>query len=164
MDNLMEIIGTGRELTELQMCIRAMIVFVVAYFLIRISGRRSFGQHGPMDNIIVILLGAILSRAVVGASPFLAVLAASILLVMLHRLLGWVVSKDSKLSEIIEGRKILLYEKDSFMEDNMARSLIGKEEVYRAMRQNLGTEDLAQVDKIFMEKNGQISIVKKKCQ
>jgi len=59
------------------MCRLAAVVFILAYLLICVSGRRSFALRSPLDNIIVILLGAVFSRAVVGASPFLPAMAAS---------------------------------------------------------------------------------------
>ncbi len=66
---LEKIWGTGTSLDTVQMGTRGIAVFIIALLLIRVSGRRSFGIRSPLDNIIVILLGAILSRAVVGASP-----------------------------------------------------------------------------------------------
>lgn len=39
--------GDGPELTFWQMAARAAAVFVIALVLVRVSGRRSFGQHSP---------------------------------------------------------------------------------------------------------------------
>jgi hypothetical protein len=72
-----QIFGVGKDLTTLQMMSRTLIVFLLAGILIRLAGRRSFGLHAPLDNIITIMLGAVLSRAIVGASPFLPVIASS---------------------------------------------------------------------------------------
>src|ERR1700733_6885187 len=54
---LIEIFGEGKDLTFLQMTARGIVVFFLALLLIRISGRRSFGMHMPLDNIISIMLG-----------------------------------------------------------------------------------------------------------
>src|ERR1035437_8466696 len=80
--------GGGSDLSPLQMSLRAVAVFVLALALIRASGRRSFGQHRPFDACATVLLGAVLSRAVVGASPFWATMAAGTTLVLLHRAVG----------------------------------------------------------------------------
>ena len=71
MTDLMKLtFGEGTDLQSWQMTKRGVVVFGIAFGLIRASGRRSFGQHSPSDACVTVLLGAVLSRAVVGASPF----------------------------------------------------------------------------------------------
>src|SRR5262252_4067159 len=77
--------GSGSELNTLQMGLRAVAVFVLALAMIRVAGRSSFGQHRPFDACTTVLLGAVLSRAVVGASPFWATMVAGAAIVALHR-------------------------------------------------------------------------------
>jgi uncharacterized membrane protein YcaP (DUF421 family) len=69
---LRDLFGEGTDLGPLQMALRALAVFVLALAMIRTAGRRSIGQHRPFDACTTVLLGAVLSRAVVGASPFRA--------------------------------------------------------------------------------------------
>jgi uncharacterized membrane protein YcaP (DUF421 family) len=161
MNTIHDLIGRENDLTALQMSIRGILIFIVAYLLIRISGRRSFGMKSPVDNIIAILLGAILSRVVVGASPFVPVLVASLVIVLLHRLWGWLISTYPKLGKFAEGEKILLYTQGKFMDIKMKRALICKEEIMQQIRTVLHVEDLEKVDKIFMERDGRISIILK---
>src|ERR1700709_2221876 len=80
--------GNGGHLNALQMTLRAVAVFALALAMIRVSGRRSFGQHRPFDSCTTVLLGAVLSRAVVGASPFWATMCAGAAIVALHRLIA----------------------------------------------------------------------------
>jgi len=140
MEYLIDLFGQGKDLTIIQMGIRAISVFIIAYILIRLSGRRSFGLNSPLDNIIVILLGAILSRAVVGASPFIPIIISSIIIVLLHRLLGWLISMSPRFGQWAEGSKTVLYESRHFNKENMKKALVGKEEVLLAVRQQLLTE------------------------
>src|ERR1700755_1316427 len=78
--------GQGEQLDVLQMTLRAGAVFVLTLLMIRVSGRRSVGQHRAFDACTTVLLGSVLSRAVVGASPFWATMAAGLTIVVLHRL------------------------------------------------------------------------------
>jgi len=152
--------GDGKDLSVLQMSLRAMLVFVIALVLIRVSGRRSFGLHAPLDNIIVILLGAILSRAVVGASPFGPVIGATVIIVVMHRLFGLVISRHSRLARGIEGEKIGLYENGRFIHENMSRCMVSPEDIAYAVRKALQQDDLYSVKRIYMESNGEITVVK----
>lgn len=68
--NLDTIIGSGTDLTTSQMIMRGIIVFVLALVMLRIVGRLCFGIGTPFDRVVTILLGAILSKAVTGSSPF----------------------------------------------------------------------------------------------
>ena len=88
MDTLLFLFGEGKDLNPLQTAMRAVVVFAIGLALVRLSGRRSFGQRAPFDFVVAVLLGATLSRAIVGASPFVATISASLALVAVHRLLG----------------------------------------------------------------------------
>jgi len=153
------LLESDTELSCLGMCGRASIIFMLAYLLIRVSGRRSFSLRSPLDNIIVILLGAVLSRAVVGASPFLPVMAASAVIVLIHRILAWTTSVMPKLGEWVSGRKIVLYQHGRFLEENLKKGLIGKPEIMEQVRQVLHSEDMHRIDLIYMERDGRISII-----
>ena len=153
------LLETNPELSYLEMCSRAAIVFLLAYILIRISGRRSFVLRSPLDSIIVILLGAILSRAVVGASPFLPVIAASTLIVVLHRIIAWLTSAKPGMGGWIAGRKITLYKKGRFYDENLKKGLIGRSEIMQQVREVMHKDNLDNIDIIYMERDGRISII-----
>ena len=161
MDMFIQIFGAGKELNTLQVCARGFVIFFIALLLIRLSGRRSFGLHTPLDNIISILLGAVLSRAVTGASAFVPVISVCFLIVLLHRFFTWVLVRNKKIRELCEGKKILLFENGVFIQHNLTNALVSKEDILQAMRISLLSEDLVKVEKIYMERNGKISIVKK---
>lgn len=162
MEYVVEIFGSGKELNALQMSCRGIVIFIIALILIRISGRRSFGQSTPADNIISILLGAILSRAVTGVSPFIPVIAVCFVIVILHRLFLLLMVRNPKFQDKCEGKKILLFEKNNFVESNLNRALVSKEDVLQSLRRSTFSDDLDSIDKIYMERNGKISILKKK--
>jgi uncharacterized membrane protein YcaP (DUF421 family) len=65
--DIYDLFGRGEDLTALQMSVRSFIMFFIALALIRIGGMRIFGKKTAFDNILVIMLGAVLARGVVGA-------------------------------------------------------------------------------------------------
>jgi uncharacterized membrane protein YcaP (DUF421 family) len=161
MQTLITIFGEGKELTLLQMIDRGIIVFFLALVLIRISGRRSFGMHMPLDNIISIILGAILSRAVVGASDFVPVIGVCTAIVLLHRVVGWLIAHHKIMSRLIQGEKILLFEDGTFLTKNMGKALVCEEDVMQGVRRSALTDNLEKIKKIYIERNGEITAIKK---
>jgi uncharacterized membrane protein YcaP (DUF421 family) len=161
MEILRIIFGEGKELTALQMSSRGVVVFFIALIVIRISGRRSFGVRSPLDNIITISLGAVLSRAIVGASDFVPVIVTCFVVVILHRLIGSLIAHSKLFGRFIEGDKIILFENGTFDESNMKRALVCKEDIMQGVRKSAMMEDMTRIDKVYMERNGEISSIKK---
>jgi len=160
MDWRYNLFGEGTELNVLQMGCRSVVVFFICLIFIRISGRRSFGLRTPLDNIIVILLGALLSRAITGASPFLPIVVSSLIFVLLHRFLGWLTLKNKTISKIAEGEKIILYKDGKFIPHALKRAVVSEEDVMQGVRHSVNTDDMSKIKIIYMERNGEISPLK----
>jgi len=161
METFIQVFGEGEHLDVLQMSSRGIVMFLIALILIRISGRRSFGVRTPLDNIIVISLGAIMSRAVVGASPYIPVMVCCFVIVLLHRLIGWLIANSKPFGRFIEGEKILLFEDGLFIKENMKKALVCQEDLMQGVRKSALTEDMDKIEKVYMERNGEISAIKK---
>lgn len=161
METLNDLFGTGKDLTAIQMSCRGVVIFIITLILLRISGRRSFGLKTPLDNIIVILLGALLSRAVVGASPFWPIVAVSLVLVLMHRFFGWVTVHSEAFRKLTQGNKIPVFDNGKWIENNLGKALICKEDVMQGVRKSALTEDMNKIQAVYMERNGEISVVKK---
>jgi uncharacterized membrane protein YcaP (DUF421 family) len=161
METIIKLFGEGKDLNALQMSDRGIVIFFIALILIRISGRRSFGVRSPLDNIITISLGAIMSRAVVGASDFIPVVVCCFVIVLLHRGVGWLIANSKPFGRFIEGEKILLFEDGVFLKENMKKALVCQEDLMQGVRKSAMTEDMGKIEKVFMERNGEISAIKK---
>jgi uncharacterized membrane protein YcaP (DUF421 family) len=154
--------GEGKNLNTLQMCDRGIAVFVISFLLIRISGRRSFGVRTPLDHIITILLGAILSRAVVGASDFVPVIITCFVIVLMHRVFGWCIAHSKAFGRFVEGNKIILFQNGKFIKSNIEKALVCEEDIMQGVRKSALTEDMKDIETVFMERNGEISAIRKK--
>lgn len=161
MDALIAAFGEGKDLSILQMGARAAATFLAALVLIRISGRRSFGQRSPFDYVVAILLGATLSRAIVGASPALPTFVASLVIVMMHRALAWACVRFQTFELLVGGVERQLYRDGSFDRHQMLAALVSRTDVLEALRQKLGAETLDEVHRAILERNGEISIIRK---
>lgn len=161
MQTLITLFGQGKDLTVLQMSLRGVVVFFIALLLIRISGRRSFGLHMPLDNIITITLGAVLSRAIVGASDFLPVIVCSVVIVLLHRFMGWTIVHHHGFSKFVQGEKLILFSDGEFKTENMNKAIVCQEDIMQGVRKSALTSDLGKIEQVYIERNGEISSIKK---
>ena len=154
------IFGTGEELTAWQMAARAFVMFFIALLLIRIGGMRIFGKKTAFDNILVIMLGAILSRGVVGASPLFSTVAAAAVMVLIHKILGWLAMKHIWVGKIVKGYRHVLYKDGEVIHKNLRKTSISEDDLMEGVRVETHSDSLKEVKEIYMEKTGQISVVK----
>lgn len=159
--NINEIFGTGEALTALQMAARAFVMFFIALLLVRIGGMRIFGKKTAFDNILVIMLGAILSRGVTGASPFFSTVAAVAAMVVVHKVLGWLAMKHVWVGKIVKGYRHSLYKDGKIDEKNLRKTSISEDDLKQGIREELHSDSFEDVKEIFMEKTGEISVVRK---
>ncbi len=162
MNEFYELIGEGSENPNtLQMAIRAAIIFMVALILIRLSGRRAFGQRSPFDTVIAILLGAILGRAIVKSDlPFFGPIAAATVICILHFLFALLTTSSRVMGEIIKGRAKLLYKEGVKNRKMMRRSLITDRDLHEGIRK-AGHEHESEIKEAWLERDGSISVIKK---
>jgi uncharacterized membrane protein YcaP (DUF421 family) len=160
MKYLDQIIGQGADLTASQMAIRAVITFFIAIILVRISGRRSFSMRSAFDNVITLLLGAVLSRAIIGGAPFIPTIIASAVIAIMHRLFAYFAVTNHFLGNLIKGDKILLYEKDHVVKQNLNRALMSEHDLMEEVRLHANSDTLSGIDKVYVERSGDVSVLK----
>jgi uncharacterized membrane protein YcaP (DUF421 family) len=160
-DTLLALFGEGKDLSSLQMGARAAAIFLAALLFIRISGRRSFGQRSPFDYVVAILLGATMSRAIVGASPAVPTLVAALVIVLLHRALAWACVRSHALEVLVGGVERELFRDGKFDQQQMLAALVSQTDILETVRKELGTDALDKVQRAILERNGEISIIRK---
>src|SRR5215211_2951489 len=105
MEIIHTIFGQGKELNEWQMAARAFVLFFITLAIIRVAGMRTFGKKSAFDDIMVIMLGAVLSRAITGASAFLPTVTAGVVLAVVHKIVAWATVNNKALSKFFKGEK-----------------------------------------------------------
>src|SRR5262249_52161319 len=83
------LLGLGAEpkdLTFVQISLRAIIVFLVTLTTMRLGHKRSLSRKTPFDAVLLVILAAVLSRAINGSAAFFATLGGGVVLVVLPRI------------------------------------------------------------------------------
>jgi uncharacterized membrane protein YcaP (DUF421 family) len=153
--------GEGDELGPLAMALRALVMFWLLLALLRAGGRRSFGRKSSFDNVVVMMLGAVAARGVVGASPFGSTLGACAVVVLTHRLIGRLCVTQPWLGKLLEGEPVPLYVGGKLLPDNLKRATISEADLLESHRLERQSEGLSPSVDAMMERNGRISFVER---
>ncbi len=154
---LQVLFGDGPDLDALQMALRAVAAFALTLAMIRVSGRRSFGQQRPFDACTTVLLGSVLSRAVVGASAFWPTMAAGAAIVLMHRLVALASLRWPRFEAMISGDKRELVHDGRRDDAEMGRGLITGRDLDEAIRRKTGDE-AAPIRRAVLERDGHITV------
>ncbi len=158
--NLHNIIGADpKTILWWQMCIRAILIFLSALLMVRISAKRIYGKYGSLDIVIAVILGSILSRALTANAQFLPTLAAAFTLIFLHLLLVKIALRNEKIDYLLKGKKIQLIGNGKVLRDNLQKADITLHDLQEAMRAK-GIQNEQDVRLAYLERSGDISIIK----
>src|SRR3954468_1569510 len=113
--------GINENITPLEIAARSAVMFIIALLLIRMAGMRPFGKGEGFDKIITFLIGAILSRGVVGATPFFSTVISMIVIILIHKILSKLSIYSKWFGQQVKGRPSILYESGNFIRENMNR-------------------------------------------
>lgn len=153
------VFGSTQDLTAWQECARAALIFAYGLLLMRLSGRRTFGKWSALDIVVSIMLGSSLSRALTGGAPLIGTMAASAVLVLLHRLLAQAAAHSSLVARIVEGAAIDLGRGGRIIESARLSQAVSAADLDEALRQT-GVEDVGETAGITLEPSGKITVRK----
>ena len=119
------------------------------------------GRQSAFDSLTALMLGAILGKAVISHDSFLGTLLAALVIMVLHRLVAWLTFKSSWIGSILKGKSILLFQNDRPVFKNLSRVHITENDLQEAVRKNLNADNMENVKEIYMDRSGELSIIKK---
>ncbi|MGE5521575.1 MAG: DUF421 domain-containing protein [Candidatus Dadabacteria bacterium] len=161
MDFVIDWWGIKDNIGILEISARSIVMFLILLVLLRFSGMRPFGKGNSFDTIITILLGAVVARGIVGATPFFSTVAAGIVMILVHKLLSKLTFYNKVIGRKLKGKHHLLYENGNFLRENLKRSSITEHDIYEELRLTTQLNSLDKIDQVYIERSGEISFIKK---
>jgi uncharacterized membrane protein YcaP (DUF421 family) len=161
MEIVRSLIGPDESAEPWQICIRAVLVFVFGVLALRIAGRRTFSQATPLDIFVAIVVGSNLSRIMTGKASFFGGLAATLLLVILHRALAMATLRWNFISRILKSTPTPLVRDGKEDRRAMDRHGIAMADLEEALRLEQ-VRDCDEVELATLEASGKISILPKR--
>lgn len=153
--------GQPKELTLWQMCLRGFVIFILGLAMVRVGDRRSLSQKTGFDAIFIVLLGAMLARAINGSAPFLTSIGASAVLMLIHRSFAYCAYRSHAFGKLIKGKDVTVVRDGQFDWDAMKHHLVSKHDLEEDLRLSAKTEDVNQIRIARLERSGDISFIKK---
>lgn len=140
--------------------LRTAFMYIFILFVLRVTTRRILRSATPLDLVVIFLLGgfampSILSNdmSVTGAVLGMSTVAA------LHFLLSSLRTRWPVVGMLTEGTSVVVYADGAFDENQMTRSRITRQDIEAEMRE-AGVRTLDDVEKIIVEHNGGITVLK----
>jgi uncharacterized membrane protein YcaP (DUF421 family) len=161
METIRALIGPDNgDASVLQLCVRAVVLFAFGVACIRIAGRRTFSQISPLDIVVALIIGSNISRAMTGKAPFFPGLAATLVVVVLHRLLAMATLRWNVLARWIKSDPVVLVRDGVIDRQALARHGLGAGDLAEGLRmQRIERAEDARL--ATLEAGGKISVVPK---
>jgi uncharacterized membrane protein YcaP (DUF421 family) len=150
----------AEELSVLQVCDRALIVYIVLIIYVRLGKKRFLGSATAFDAILVIIIGSIASRAISGTAPFFASLAGTLVLILVHWVISYFTQDWATLSELLKGTSTLIIQGGRVDHAALRRAHMSDDDLREDLRSH-GVSAPVEVEEARLERSGALSVIKK---
>lgn len=146
--------------SPLELVLRGTLMFWFLFLIFRLILRRDIGAASMTDFLFVVILGDAAQNAMIGEAT-----SVGDGMVLIATLVLWNYAVDSlsfhfpSIERLVSAKKLCLVRDGKLMQRNLRREFITRNELDEKLRE-AGVEDVSQVKRMFMESDGEISIVK----
>jgi uncharacterized membrane protein YcaP (DUF421 family) len=141
-----------------ELIVRAVCIYVVLLFFMRLSGKRTVGQFTPFDLLVMLLLSEGVSNALSGGEESLqgGLLTAAVL-IGLNYLASFLTARNHFTKWLIEGEPKVIGRNGQLDKEALRREMVAEGDVMKRLREE--DRDLKDVAKVYLETDGKISFV-----
>lgn len=137
----------------------AVVLFVVLLVGLRLSRARLVTRLGALDVVLLLVLGAVVGRGVLGNSPTLAGAVLGFVVLLLARIALGLVARTRRWRPLVAAPPLLLVAGGVPLEDHLRTARIRRDELATALR-TAGVSGLDEVACAVLEPNGVISVTR----
>ncbi len=140
--------------------ITTIIAFVILFFFVRISGKRTLAKLNAFDFVVTVALGSTLSYMMLAIVPIIEGAIVLFLIIALQYIFAWTARSSKKIEKLINAVPTLIFYDGEFIEHAMSKEAVTKGEIFSMIR-NSGIDQIDDVKAVVMELNGVITVVRK---
>ncbi|MBP1473022.1 DUF421 domain-containing protein [Frateuria sp. MAH-13] len=135
-------------------------VYLGLLILLRLLGKRSFGEMTTFDIVVLTLVGGTLRTAIIGddKAPLAAIIGV-LAIFLLDKGVAWACARWPGLDRLVEGKASLLARDGKVIEGSLRRHDMSEEAFRRVLREK-GLREVGDVAEVRLEANGKISVLK----
>lgn len=138
----------------------ALIAYFILFLFIRISGKRTLSKLTAFDFVVTITLGSTLSSMILAKVTLSEGAVALAIIILLQYLLAWTAKESKVLEKVINSSPTLIFYQGKFLKEAMNKEVLTEEEVYAEIRK-FRMLNVADVEAVVMELNGELTVIKK---
>ena len=139
--------------------IRAVILYTIAIFLIRLMGKRQIGELQPSELVITMLISEVASLPLQDNSiPMLNAITALFILVSFEVLTSALSLKFHKIRTVMQGHPVIIIRNGTIDVEALKKLRISVNDLLSALRQK-DVFEISQVSYAIFETNGKISVL-----
>ena len=144
-----------------EVVLRSVAVYLFIVMAIRLFGKKELAQLSVVDLVFILLISNAVQNAMVGSDTSLwGGLIAALALFVTNFLFKKLLYRNKKVSELIQGKSVMLVYEGKLMLQNLVSAEISVEEIEAAAREH-GVAEIREVRLAILEVDGNISIVSK---
>ena len=141
--------------------LRAIFGYLFLILMVRIVGRRPGKQITPFEFILIFFLGGLTLTGMVGDEVSLTNAFCQIIAVgCCHYVIVWLRTKSPRIARVFDGTPLRLIDAGKYRTRTMEQMRIQKPDLM-AMARDQGMKSITEIDLAVLERNGEISLIKK---
>jgi uncharacterized membrane protein YcaP (DUF421 family) len=150
----------AHDLTLSQICLRAIIVYLLMIGFVRMGKKRFLGRATAFDAILVIIIGSTAARAITGNSAFFGTLAAVLVLIAMHWLISAAVCRWPAIGPLVKGTTTLLVRNGRVDNKTLKSAHMSGDDLAEDLRE-VGVDEVSVVKEARLERSGKLSVIRK---
>ena len=152
----------GFTVSPWELVIRGSAMYIFLFLLFRVVVRRRVGSIGMADILILVIVADAAQNGMAG--EYRSVSEAIVLvstLIAWNMLIDWLAYRMPRLQTILEPSPLLLVDKGRVLWRHLRQEFVSEAELRSKLREH-GIADVSEIDKAYMEPDGQVTVLKKK--
>jgi uncharacterized membrane protein YcaP (DUF421 family) len=140
--------------------LRISVLYLYVLAILRLSGKRSIGDLGPLDFVVAILIGDLFDDVIWAEVPGSQGFVAVTVVVLLHTLMAYFSYRNLFFHNLVSSTKTELIHAGKFDRNGLRLERLHEETVFMELRLQ-GEDQIEEIAEGSLEPNGQLSVIQK---